>query len=279
MGVENATIARELLDGVADLCLLGGLDRTLAQLQPRLDNAKAGQLAACLLVVLELTPVDEVDRTITLPHRLRVEIMAALTSVIDRELAVPQIREAIVTKARALCEERHLPSFEKLVAQLDERGQRIEKQPKIPLDASQAIQHHLHAARTAVLEGAARVALDRGIGVLANANAEAAARLGESVSDFATRRDVAVRRVLDARVPKLPAALARSLFESLSELANLAWAEEERTARAYSATQTFAVGELVEHPKFGRGTVVAVATQRMDVEFESGKSTLVHARK
>ena len=49
-------------------------------------------------------------------------------------------------------------------------------------------------------------------------------------------------------------------------------------ARPYAASQTFAVGDLVDHPKFGRGTVVAAAAQRIEVEFDDGKHTLVHAR-
>ncbi len=38
------------------------------------------------------------------------------------------------------------------------------------------------------------------------------------------------------------------------------------------------VGDLIEHPKFGRGAVVSIANQRMEVEFADGKHTLVHAR-
>ncbi len=166
-----------------------------------------------------------------------------------------------------------------LAVQLDERGMKIMKQPKVPIDASQAIQNHLYEARTEVIGSAARDALDLAVKVLERTNPEAAARLDESISDSATRRDVVIRRVLDPRVQKLPAAIAHSLFDSMGELADLSGAAVEQVARAYSASQTFTVGELVEHPKFGRGSVVAVTGQRMDVECPEGKFTLVHARK
>ncbi|MFN0252535.1 MAG: hypothetical protein ACKV2T_37005, partial [Kofleriaceae bacterium] len=158
-------------------------------------------------------------------------------------------------------------------------GLKIMKQPKVPLDASQAVQQNLFDARAEVIGGAAREALDRALAVLAEANSDAAARMDEAVSDTATQRDVAIRRVLDARVEKLPAAIARSLFDSIAELAQIAWAAEEVVARPYGASQTFAVGETVEHPKFGLGKVVTVAGQRMEVEFADGKKPLVHARK
>jgi hypothetical protein len=297
-------IARDLLEGFADVCLLSGLDRTLAELEAGLSddhglqeqlveklgvkanydprgprNAKAGQLTECLINVVGLVPTDEEDRTLTLPHGLRVEVRAALASVIERKLAAATIRVAIIDYARTRCEERYFPTFEKISAQLDERGMKIIKQPKVPLDASQAIQQLLHDARVEVIGVAAREALELAVQVLGRANPEAAARIDESVSDTATRRDVAVRRVLDPRVQKLPASIVHSLMESLTELGHFGWAAEEVVARPYSASQTFAVGEAIDHPKFGRGNVVTVAGQRMEVEFPDGKFTLVHARK
>jgi hypothetical protein len=297
-------ISRDLLEGFVDVCLLSGLDRTLAELEAGLDddhglqemlvtklavkanydprgprNAKAGQLVECLISVVGLEPADTEDRTLTLPHGVRVEVIATLANAVERGLGLAQIRSAIVEKARARVAEANLPTFEKIVAQLDERGLKIMKQPKVPLDASQAVQQNLFDARAEVIGGAAREALDRAIVVIATANPEAGARMDESVSDTATRRDVAIRRVLDARVEKLPAAVTRSLFESIGELAQITWAAEEVVARPYGASQTFAVGETVEHPKFGVGKVVTVAGQRMEVEFADGKKPLVHARK
>ena len=93
--------------------------------------------------------------------------------------------------------------------------------------------------------------------------------------DPARRRDP---RASDPQLPKTPLAIVASLLDSLCQLAHLAWRAPERVARTYSPSQTFAVGELVEHPKFGRGTVVACKAQRVDVEFPDGVITLVHMR-
>ena len=57
------------------------------------------------------------------------------------------------------------------------------------------------------------------------------------------------------------------------------WRAPEQVARPYGASQTFAVGEAIEHVKFGRGSVVAVQPKRIDVEFADGVHTLVHANK
>ena len=297
-------ISRDLLEGFADVCLLSGLDRTLADLEAGLAddhglqeqlvaklavkanfdprgprNAKAGQLVECLISVVGLEPTDTEDRTLTLPHGLRLEVGAALTAAIDRALGMAQMRAAIVDKARSRIQEQNLSVFEKIVAVLDERGLKITKQPKIPLDASQAVQKNLADARSEVIEAAAREALDRALAVLASGAPEAAARMDEPVSDTATRKDVAIRRVLDSRVEKIPTAVTRSLFDSIVELAHVAWAAEEVVVRPYAASQAFAVGETIEHPKFGQGKVVAVSGQRIDVEFSDGKKPLVHARK
>lgn len=301
---ELDAISRDLLEGFADVCLLSGLDRTLADLEAGLAddhglqeqlvaklavktnfdprgprNAKAGQLVECLISVVGLEPTDTEDRTLTLPHGLRLEVGAALAAAIDRALGMAQMRAAIVDKARSRIQEQNLSVFEKIVAVLDERGLKITKQPKIPLDASQAVQKNLADARSEVIEAAAREALDRALAVLASGAPEAAARMDEPVSDTATRKDVAIRRVLDSRVEKIPTAVTRSLFDSIVELAHVAWAAEEVVVRPYAASQAFAVGETIEHPKFGQGKVVAVSGQRIDVEFSDGKKPLVHARK
>ncbi len=301
---DLGSIAGDLLEGFADVCLLSGLDRTLAELEAGLEedhglheqlvtklsvktnydprgprNAKAGQLVDCLISVVGLEPADSEDRTMTLPHGLRLEVAGAIQAVIDRTLSLAQMRTAIIDTARARIDEKNLQTFEKIVAQLDDRGLKITKQPKVPLDAAQAVQQNLSDARAEVVGNAARDALDRALSVLANVSPEAAARMDESVSDTATRRDVAIRRVLDARVEKLPAAITRSLFDSIGELAEIAWAPEEAVVRPYAASQTFAIGETVEHPKFGRGKVVTAAGQRIEVEFADGKKPLVHARK
>ncbi|MGE5182282.1 MAG: hypothetical protein ACM31C_09475, partial [Acidobacteriota bacterium] len=231
------------------------------------------------VAALGLTVVDEPDRTIALDDQVHSDVVAALASVVDVELAVPRLRETIIAAARERCEPGYHGAFDKITAQLDERGLRMIKQPKVPIDASHAVQRALSEARDAVLDGVSRTAIDRAKDVIARASAEAAARIDQPVTLRLTPRDVAVLRGCDARVPKLPAPFAASLLQTISELGHLAWRPAEAVARPYAPSQTFAIGDVVDHPKFGRGTVVAVSGQRVDVEFADGKHTLVHARK
>ncbi len=310
-GTASDAFARELLIGFFDLCMHAGLDRVLVELEqayPPLDladrstladhptlhrqlvtqldaidldgggprAARPGQLADCLVAALGLNLGDEPDRSITLDHAVRTAVAAALASVVDGELAVPHIRETIIARARELCETRYLAAFEKIVAQLDDRAMRMLKQPKVPLDAVQAVQHALFDARTAVFDRIGRAAIDRAKDTLMQANAEAAARIDLPITLRLTPRDVALLRVHDARVPKLPEQVVESLLGSLTDMARLVWRAPERPVRPYAASQTFAVGELIEHPKFGRGTVLSCVAQRIEVEFPDGKHTLVH---
>jgi hypothetical protein len=299
-------LARELLAGFQDICLRSGLDGVLEALgagedaalsdhpthlpalASRIDsvdldgggprNARPGHLTDAVVATLGLTVTDEPDRTISLPDTVRAEVIAAITAEVTPELTVPQIRESIVAHARARCEERHLAAFEKIVAQLDDRGLRMVKQPKVPLDASQPIQRLLSEARRTLLDRVGRAAIDRAQAIIARTSADAAARIDQPVTYKLTPRDVAILRAADARVPKQPAQIVESLVESLADLAAIAWSAPERIARPYSATQTFAVGELIAHPKFGNGTVKTVANQRIEVEFPDGPHTLVHVR-
>jgi hypothetical protein len=53
-----------------------------------------------------------------------------------------------------------------------------------------------------------------------------------------------------------------------------------RTARAYSPDATFAVDEVVRHPNFGTGLVLALpAKQKVEIAFPSGSKLLMHDRK
>ena len=311
---NQEVLARELLAGFFEVCQRAGLDGVLVELEralaplelvdgsalseePRLRaelagklgtkadfdprgprSAKPRQLAECLLAVLSLTLTDSPERTVTLTDQVRGEVTAALASVLDVELAVPRLREVIIATARARCEPPYLAAFDRLAAQLDERGMRMIKQLKLPLEAVQAAQRVLADARTEVLERAARAAIERAQPVLARVSPEAAARLDQPLTHRLTPRDVAVRRASDPRVPRMPEAVAHALLASLTELLELAWGPPELAVRAYAASQTFAVGDLVDHPKFGRGTVRTVAAQRIEVEFADGAHTLVHAR-
>jgi hypothetical protein len=243
-------------------------------------NKKPQQVVDSLIAGLGLQLVDEPDRTITLDDKVRTEVIAALHSAIDPDFALPKLRDTMIATARARIEEQHFTSFEKLAKNLDDRGQRIISQPKVPLDAVQATQKALADARKILLERVGGLAIDRAKAVIEKANPEAAARIDAPVTVKSTPRELAILRAADPRVAKTPASVVDSILTSLTELARLAWQAPEIHARPYSAKETFAVGETIEHPKFGRGTVTAVATSmpRIDVEFADGKKSLVHVQ-
>ena len=48
-------------------------------------------------------------------------------------------------------------------------------------------------------------------------------------------------------------------------------------ARPYSPKEVYAVGEWVEHSKFGQGKVVQSRSGKMEVKFDSGNRLLLHA--
>jgi hypothetical protein len=302
-GTPSEPFARELLVRFADLCTWMGLDGVLAQLPPgfdddpailaalaaRLDaadldgggprNARAPKVAECVLGALGVTLADEPDRTIAIDDAVRAEIAAAIKGPLDAALAPPTLREAVIAHARQRCDEAHILVFDKIVAQLDDRGLRMMKQPKVPLDASQVVQRLLSEARIAVLGNAAGAALDRAKEILARADAAAAARIDEPITRALTPREVLIWRLCDERSSKVPASVATALVDGIAELARLTWRAPETAARPYGISQTYAVGDVIEHPKFGRGSVVSVAGQRIEVEFADGKKPLVHARK
>jgi hypothetical protein len=310
-GGDLERLARDLLHGFFDVCVRAGLDRVLVELEqafPPLDssertaladhesvsaalvaqlgtiklddggprNAKPRQIADCVVVALGLTVVTEPDRSILLGDDVRGEVAAALAGVLDVEFAVPQIRETIIAEARARCDESLHAVFTKIAAQLDDRGLQFLKPPKVPIHTLHAVQRALSEARNAVVERVARTAIDRAQEVLGRANAEAAARIDRPITLRATPREVAILRACDAQVSKAPAKLAQSLLDSLRELASITWRAPERPVHPYSASRTFAVGDLIDHPKFGRGTVISRLAQRIDVEFADGKHTLAH---
>lgn len=294
-------LARELLAGFSAVCLRWGLDALVDELalddHPELEaalaaklankaefdprgprNAKPKQLVDCVLGALGVTVVDEPDRTITLGDEIRAEVGAAFASVLEDGLAPATIRADIIKRARAGCAERHLQSFDKITAQLDDHGAKLLRTPKVPIDALQATQHLLSDARHAAIAQVVTAAFDRAKPVLARASAEAADRIDQPITLRLTPREVAIERAADPSIPKTAAPIAHVLLDSLRDLAHIAWRSREKPVRAYSVKQTFAVGDLLEHPKFGRGTVTAVAANNVEVEFADGKHTLVHAR-
>jgi hypothetical protein len=310
-GTSLVLLARDLLLAFFDVCAHTGLDRVLAELAqayPPLDvtdrsalathdavqaalvaqletidldgggprGAKPRQLADCVVAALGLTLVDEPDRTIALDDAVRADVIRALAEVVDIELAAPKLRADIIADARARCDAGHHAAFDRLAVHLDDRGLQLLKQPKVPIDALHAAQHALFEARNAVIARAAGAALDRARDVLVRANADAGARIDQPITLRATPREVAILRACDARVTKTPARVSQSLLESLTDLLRIAWRAPALTALPYAASRTFAVGDVIDHPKFGRGKVIANAMKRIDVEFADGTHTLVH---
>ena len=310
-GSDLKRLARDLLLGFFDVCARAGLDRVMGDLalaSPPLDvtdrsaladhevvfpalvaqletidldgggprAAKPRQLADCVVAALGLTLVEEADRSISLGDDVRAEVVAAVASVVDVELAVPRIRETIIAAARARCDESLQAAFTKITAQLDERGLQLVKQPKVPIDAMQAVQRLLFETRNALIDRIGRAALDRAKEVIARADPAAAAGIDLPLTLRATPREVAIVRACDPRVGKTPTQVTHSLIESLTELLRIKWRVAEQPVLPYAASRTFAVGDVIDHPKFGRGSVVSCLAQRIDVEFADGKHTLIH---
>jgi hypothetical protein len=310
-GTALEALARDLLVGLFDVCTRAGLDGVLAELERELApldlsersaladhdpmvaavvaqldaidldgggprGVKPRQLADCVLAAVGLTVVEEPDRSITLGDDVRAEVAAAISAVVEPELAAPKIRETMIAGARARCGADLHAVITKIAAQLDDRGLQLIKQPKVPIDAMQAVQRALFETRRAVIEKVARAAIDRAKAVIARADADAAARIELPITLRATPRDVAILRACDPRLGNYPAKITHSLVESMSELTRIKWRAPERPVHAYAASKTFAVGDLIDHPKFGRGTVVGSLAQRIDVEFPDGKHVLVH---
>ena len=55
-------------------------------------------------------------------------------------------------------------------------------------------------------------------------------------------------------------------------------ADLSRPVRTYRASERFEVGDRVEHPTFGQGTVEVVEAQKVTVVFAVGRKVLVHAQ-
>jgi hypothetical protein len=310
-GTPLESLARALLGGFHDLCIRAGLDGVLAELaaaHPPLDpadrdalvehptlvpaltarlegirldaggprNARPGQVAECVTGALGVAVVGDADGAITLDDAVRTEVAAALVRAVAPVLGVPAFRDAIIAEGRERCEERYRAAFGKMAAKLDERGMKLLEQPKLPIDAVQAVQRVLFDTRHEIVERAARAAIDGARDAIARTDAGAAARIDQPITLKLTPRDVAIVRACDASTPKNPEAIAASLLDSLTSLARLAWRAPVRIARPYSPKETFAVGELLAHPKFGQGSVVASKLGKIEVEFPDGKITLVH---
>lgn len=311
-GTSLTLLARDLLVALFDVCAHAGLDRVLAELAQafsplditdrsalathetvlpalvaqleaiELDGggprgAKPRQLADCVVAALGLTLIDEPDGATTLDDAVRVDVIRALAAVVDVELAAPKLRADIIAEARARCDAGHHVAFDRLAAQLDDRGLQLVKQPKVPIDALHAVQHALFEARNAVIARAANAALDRARDVLAGVAADVAARIDQPITLRATPREVAILRACDSRVSKMPLHVLHALLGGLADLLRIVWRAPAQTALPYAASRTFVLGDVIDHPKFGRGKVIASVAKRIDVEFADGTYTLVHA--
>ena len=70
-----------------------------------------------------------------------------------------------------------------------------------------------------------------------------------------------------------PAKRATNRYRSLSE------AKSAAVAKAYSLQEQYEPGDVLEHPKFGRGITTSAKEGKIEVLFESGPKTLVHGRR
>jgi hypothetical protein len=304
-------LAYDLLDGFYDVCMRVALDAVIDELEqdlgltipdgsalaeePRLRAdlaakladrsaydprgpraAKPRQLADCLLATLGLAITDPVRRPVELTDEVREAVSAAIQAVVDPALAGPRLRAAILEAARASCDGRQ-EAFDRVAPKLDERLA-IPRHLKLPIDVVQAVQDSLLEARAEILEKIAGEALDRARDAIAAVDPAVAARLDAPVTARLTPRQVALQRASDPRLPLLPDVVGRTLLDAITELADVAWEPAVPKPRTYRATERYAVGDHIDHPKFGRGIVQAVATQRIEVEFPDGQHTLIHAR-
>ena len=57
-----------------------------------------------------------------------------------------------------------------------------------------------------------------------------------------------------------------------------ALADPARPVKVYAASMRYEVGDRIAHPKLGTGVVQAVEQTKVDILFEDGRRTLVHAR-
>jgi hypothetical protein len=285
-GGDLGVLARDLLRGFGDVLLLAGLpspdvedrEEVLVEQLKTVDidgggprSAKPKQLADSVIAALEVAVVADSPAT-ALDDSVRLKVASAISSVINAELAVPAIRERIIEEARTRTE---ATGFNKVTAQLDERGLALLKVGKVPVDALHAIQVALTEARAAVMTKVATIAIDAAKAVLAAADQEVAARIDLPIAVEATPREVAIRRV--CAVTMQPSKVIHSLVESVGDLARIVWSAPEVVVTPYGASKTFAVGDVIDHVKFGRGTVVSGLNNKIDVEFaDETVVTLVH---
>lgn len=52
-----------------------------------------------------------------------------------------------------------------------------------------------------------------------------------------------------------------------------------RASKPYAASATFVLGDTIEHPKFGSGAVVRTDGNKIDVDFDGERRTLIHGKR
>jgi hypothetical protein len=72
---------------------------------------------------------------------------------------------------------------------------------------------------------------------------------------------------------------ASSPRRSANRYQSLLKANGESVVKAYSPASKYELGDVLEHPTFGRGVATAVRDgTKIDVLFETGSKTLIHGR-
>jgi len=75
------------------------------------------------------------------------------------------------------------------------------------------------------------------------------------------------------------AARADGAAKPVRDYASLLRSRDPSTARAYLLTERFKDGELIRHPTFGLGLVMALKdANKIEVMFTDGSKTLIHRR-
>jgi hypothetical protein len=77
---------------------------------------------------------------------------------------------------------------------------------------------------------------------------------------------------------KVPGA-APSVRRTANKYQSLLKANGEAVAKAYSQASKYELGDVLEHPTFGRGVATAIRdATKIEVLFETGSKTLIHGR-
>ena len=76
-----------------------------------------------------------------------------------------------------------------------------------------------------------------------------------------------------------PDARAERAVEWMEEELRIRWIAPPRDERPYSKTDTYEVGDVIEHPRFGRGVVKARTDTAIDVDFGDGTRKLEASRR